>query len=76
MVLAGHSDAVYLSKNKACIRAGGNFFISNSTAFPPNNGAVFTISKIIKAVISSAAEAELVALFINYKEAKPERQAL
>ena len=67
MVLAGHSHASYLSKTKACIRAGGNFFIYNNTTFSPNNGAVFMISKIIKAVMSLAEEAELGSMFINCK---------
>ena len=52
MVLAGHSDTSYLSEKKARSRAGGNFFISNNNAFPPNNDAVFKISKIIKAIMS------------------------
>ena len=73
MVLAGHIDASYLSETKACIRAGGHLFMSNNTTFLPNNGAVFTISKIIKAVISSASEAELGVLFINCKESIPAR---
>ena len=50
--------------------------MSNNTTLTPNNGAVFTISKIVKAVMSSAAEAEMVAMFINYKESIPARQAL
>ena len=65
MVLAGHSDASYLSETKSRSRAGGHFFMSNKTAFPPNNVAVLNIAKIFKAVMSSAAEAELGALFIN-----------
>jgi hypothetical protein len=44
--------------------------------FPPNNGAIITISTIIKAVMSSAAEAELGTLFINAKEAVYLRQIL
>ena len=36
---------------------------------PRNNSAVLNISQIIKAVMSSAAEAELGALFINAKTA-------
>ena len=67
MVLTGHSNASYLSEIRACSRAGGNFCISNNTMFPPNNGAVFPISKIIKAVMSSASEDELGAIFINCK---------
>ena len=39
--------------------------MSNNIEFPPNNVAVLTIAKIFKAVMSSAAEAELGALFIN-----------
>ena len=43
---------------------------------PPNNGAVLIIYQIIKAVMSSASEAELGALFINCREAIPARLAL
>ena len=55
MVLAAHSDASYLSETKASSRAGGHFFISDDAAIPSNNGAVITISQIIKAVMSSVA---------------------
>ena len=72
MVLTGHSDASYLSEAKSRSRAGGHFFMTDELAEPTNNGAVTTISRIIKAVISSAAEAELCALFINCHEAVPE----
>ena len=40
-------------------------------AEPPNNGAVTKISRIIKTLMSSAAEAELCALFINSQEDVP-----
>ena len=43
---------------------------------PRNNGAVVNISQIIKAAMSSAAEAELGALFINAKTAVSMRQTL
>ena len=43
---------------------------------PRNNGAVLNISLIIKAVMSSAAEAELGALFINAKTTVAIRQTL
>ena len=43
--------------------------MSNNVDIPPNNGAILNIAKIIKAVMSSAAEAEVGALFINAKEA-------
>ena len=76
MIMAAHSDASYLSESKARSRAGGHFFMSDGSAVPSNNGSVLTISQIIKAVMSSAAEAELGALFINYIEAIPARHAL
>ena len=69
MILAIHSDAGYLNESKARSRAGGHFFLSNDVQNPPNNGAVLTIAQIIDAVMSSAAEAEMGALFINAKEA-------
>jgi hypothetical protein len=42
-------------------------FMAGKENIPRNNGAVLNISQIIKAVMSSAAEAELGALFINAK---------
>ena len=51
MVLAGHSDASYLSKTKACSRAGGHFFMSNNSADTPDNGAILTVAQIIKAAM-------------------------
>jgi hypothetical protein len=59
MVLAAHSDALYLSKSNARSRAGGHFFMSSDTETPHNDGAVMTISQIIKVALSSAAEAEV-----------------
>ena len=43
---------------------------------PANNGAVMNVSKILQAVVSSAAEAELGALFINCKLAVPAKKTL
>jgi hypothetical protein len=76
MVLTGHSDASYLSKSKARSRAGKHFFMSNNTAKPPNNSAILTIAQIIKAVMSSAPEAEVGALYINCREAILARHTL
>ena len=67
MVLAVHSDAGYHCKPKARSRAGGNVFLSTNAYIPPNNGAILNIAKIIKAIISYAAEAELRGLFSNAK---------
>jgi hypothetical protein len=71
IVLAGHSNASYLLETNARSQAGGHFFLSNNDALPPNNGAVLTIAQIIKAVMSSEAEAEISALYINCQEAIP-----
>jgi hypothetical protein len=76
MVLVVHSDASYLSKPKARSRAGGHFFLSLDTEIPIHNGAVLNIAQLIKAVMSSAAEAELGALYINAHEAVPQCQTL
>jgi hypothetical protein len=69
MKLAIHSNASYLSEPKACSRAGGHMFMAGMEEIPINNGAVLNILQITKAVMSSAAEAELGALFINAKMA-------
>jgi hypothetical protein len=44
-------------------------FIAGDDKIPINNGAVLNILQVIKSVMSSAAEAELAALFINAKTA-------
>ncbi len=50
--------------------------MSNNEPYPPNNGAILTNASIIKNVMSSAAEAELGALYLNAKEATYLRQML
>ena len=76
MILAVHSDASYLSVKKARSRVGGHFFMSSDVEHPPNNGAVHTIAQIIKAVMASAAEAEIGALYLNAREVIPMRVTL
>ena len=85
MCLHVHSDASYLSEADSRSRAGGYFFLSAAppqqpppvTATPPPiNGAVHVHSSIIRAVMSSAAEAEIGALFFNAKEATSLRTTL
>ena len=68
MIMALHSDASYLSER--------HFYLGmkNDEAF--ENGAILTLSKIIKHVMSSASEAETAALFYNYKAATPLRVTL
>eukprot|EP00804_Cyclotella_cryptica_P012897 CCRYP_002241-RA/>CCRYP_002241-RA protein AED:0.04 eAED:0.02 QI:17/0/0/1/0/0/2/0/404 len=43
-------------------------FSLDNSSIPPNNGAIFNIAHIIKRVMSSATEAELAALYINYEK--------
>ena len=69
MILAVHSDAGYCNKTNSRSQAGGHFSLSNNVDNPPNNGAILTIVTTIKAVMTSAAEAELGAMFLNAKEA-------
>ena len=57
MVLAGHRNTSYLSKYGSRSTAGGNFFMKDESETPHNNGAIMTISKIIKSVMSSEVEA-------------------
>jgi hypothetical protein len=76
MKLAIHSDASYLLEPKARSRARGHMFMAGSEEIPLNNGAVLNISQIVRAVMSSAAEAKLGALFINAKTAVSMRQTL
>ena len=73
MILNVHSDASYLSAAKGRSCAGGCFFLGSL----PNNGKPIQLNrnimitcKILKLVASSAAEAELGALFVNTKEAR------
>ena len=72
IVLAVHSDASYLNEPKARSRA----VMSSNTTFPANNGAIHNTAQVIKAVMSSVAEAELGALYINAKFATPIRHML
>ena len=74
MVLHIHSDASYLSVSEARSRLGGFFFLgpqptSDPSTQPPHiNGPILINSTIIPSVMSSAAEAELGALFYNAKD--------
>ena len=76
MKFAIHSNVSYLSEPKACSRAGGPMFMASSEEIPINNGAVLNISKILKAVMSLATEAELGALFIKDKTTVSMQQTL
>jgi hypothetical protein len=76
IVLAVHSNAGYANEKKARSRAGGHFFLSSNDPDPQNNGAILTNATVIKNVMSSAAEAEIGALYLNVREAVYIRQIL
>jgi hypothetical protein len=76
MILAAHSDAGYLNESLARSRAGAFIFLSEDEPVPRLNGPVMSLAQIIKHVMSSAAEAELAALFLTSKELVPLRQTL
>jgi hypothetical protein len=70
MILQIHSDASYLSENESKSRARGFFYMGNATKNDKKltNGAILIVSKVLKHVMSSAAEAVNGAVFINSKE--------
>jgi hypothetical protein len=69
MILCIHSDAGYCIKKNRQSREAIKIFLSNNNQCPPNKGVILMNEIIIKTVMSSAAEAELGALFLNAKEA-------
>jgi hypothetical protein len=73
MVLAIHSDAGYLNEEDAISRARGHHFLSEDVPSPSNNGAIHNEGPIIIAVMSSAAEAEIGALYKNARKGVEER---
>ena len=76
MILALHSDASHLSEPLSKSRAAGHFYLTNKDDRDVNNGAILTLSKIIKHVMGSAGESEVAALYYNCKSAIPLRTAL
>ena len=71
MILQIHTDASYLSEPKARSRAAGHYFLEwlPQTNQPIRlNGAIHMLCTVLKFVASSAAEAELGALFLNIKQ--------
>jgi len=75
MILTIDGDAAYLVAAMARSRAGGFHYLGNKdgTLF---NGSIYVLAKIIKNVMGSAAEAECGGLYMNAKQAIPERMTL
>jgi hypothetical protein len=76
MILSVHTDASYLSKPGGKSRGIRKFYLSNHNDKSFNNGAILTLSTIIKHVMSSASKAELAALYYGCKLAAPLRTTL
>ena len=76
MILCLHSDALYLSEPDGKSRVAGHFYLGSATAENVDNGAVMTLTKVIKHVMLSASEADTAALFYNCKTAAPLRVTL
>ena len=75
MILSIDSDAAYLVAPQARSRAGGFHYLGNLDG-TLMNGSIAILAKIIKNVMSSAAESEIGALFMNAKIAIPMRITL
>ena len=74
MVLHNHSDAAYLVATGARSRAAGYTYLGNDINNRQIiNGPISIIAKIIKGVMSSAAEAEIGALYMNARQLLPLR---
>ena len=67
MILAIHTNASYLSEPNAKSFATMHFYLTNNNNPDLNNGAILTLSAIIKDVMASASGAELTALFYGCK---------
>ena len=70
MILYVDSDAAYLVAEKAKSRIAGYYYCSNKTnniksPNPPLNGPVHIECKLLRHVVTSAAEAETAGLFVN-----------
>ena len=79
-----HLDASYLSKPKARSRDDDFFFLNKkpnlpidpSQPYPPNNGTILVLYKIIDTIMPFAQEAETGAVFINTRKFVPILQTL
>ena len=68
MVLAAHFDVGFANKKKPRSRAGAHISLSKDDPILRWNSPVLTIAQIMKYGVSSAAEAEMTALFLTAKE--------
>ena len=70
------SDAAYLLLPKAKSQIAGYFYLADIKPDTSNNGPILVECKTIKHVVTSAAEAEISALFHNAKTVTPLQRLL
>jgi hypothetical protein len=73
-ILCAHSNAGFLNETNSRSHTGAHIFLSENEPFPRFYGAFLSIAQIIQFVTASAAESELVALFVTAREMIPHRQ--
>ena len=76
MILAADSDSGFHNESKGRSRSGDHLFLSEDNPIPRWNGPILSISQVIKFDMTSAAEAELAALYITAQKLVPMRQTL
>ena len=79
MIFGIHSDASFNSESEARSRIGGFFHLSNAPApdgSTPVNGPIEVVSTILKHVVTSTAEAEIGAMFVNAQKGVAHRNTL
>ena len=79
MIIHIAGDASYICEEWARSRSGGHFSLADRLVengdkppnLPTNNGSIHTLCQIFKIVMSSVAEADIGATFLNAKDALP-----
>ena len=67
MILSLQSNGSYLSEPYSKSRAVGHFYLTSGDNKDLNNGAILTLTKIVKHVKQSTGKIEVVSLYYNCK---------
>jgi hypothetical protein len=76
MILCAHANAGFHNESKGHSKAGAHIFVFKNNPLPKHNGLVLSILQIMNFFMSSAAKAELGALYTTAKEMAPLRLTL
>jgi hypothetical protein len=77
MILQIHSNASYISISNARSRLGGLFFLGNKSPEQDRlNGSILNVASVIKNVVASAADSQVVECFHNAQSGAPLRVTL